>query len=58
MARRQLTKACNDDGVQCDACRRYVTRHVHELHTPGPFVGLRAECFELAAHVDDVVAVF
>lgn len=58
MARRQLTKAYNDDGVQCDACRRYVTRHVHELHTPGPFVGLRAECFELAAHVDDVVAVF
>lgn len=41
MAQRQPMKACNDNGDQCDACRRCVTHRVLELLLPekGPAWG-------------------
>ncbi|KAG5010292.1 hypothetical protein JHK87_018807 [Glycine soja] len=47
MDRWQSMKAHCDDGDQCEACWRCVTRCVDELHAPGPYMGSRVTVFSV-----------
>lgn len=55
--RRQPTKACNDNGDQCDPHKKCVTYYLRELHAPKKVLawGRVWQCFELVAHVDDMM---